>query len=102
MLPTRVLPNFVAERSPHARETPRGKTPYARGGDRGRQSAAQTGSVAEGHTASQLYAPMMFTVAPKLRSSSTKRQVQTGHSVQIAWVTDATCGVMCSVQRGRV
>jgi hypothetical protein len=84
MLPTGVLPNFVAEISPHARQTPRGKTPCARGGDRGRQSAAQTSSVAAGHTARQLYPTMMFTVAPQHRSSSTIRQVQTGQSGQIS------------------
>src|ERR1700733_10930502 len=37
---------LVAEISPHARQTPRGKYPVARGGNRGRQSAAQTSSVA--------------------------------------------------------
>src|SRR6266853_1195127 len=95
MLPTGVLPNFVAEISPHARQTPRGKYPVARGWNRGRQSAAQTSSVAESHTTGQLYATMRFTVAPQHRSSAGKRQVRTGHSGQIAWVTDATCGVMC-------
>src|ERR1700733_14748896 len=29
MLPTGVLPNFVAEISPHARQTPRGKSPIS-------------------------------------------------------------------------
>src|SRR5580692_6568030 len=42
---------LVAEISPHARQTPRGKYPVARGGNRGRQSAAQTSSVAGRHTA---------------------------------------------------
>ena len=91
------------ELSPHARQTPRGKYPVARGGNRGRQSAAQTGSVAGGHTTCQVYATMMFTVAPQHRSSAAKRQVQTGRSGQIACVTDATCGGRCKyvTRRGR-
>src|SRR5579859_67444 len=97
MLPTGVLPNFDAEMSPHARQTPRGKTPYTREGGRGRQSAAQTGSVAQRYTTRQLYVTLMFTVASQHRSSLTKRQVQTGHCGQLACVTDATCGLMCRV-----
>src|SRR5579864_9313157 len=72
---------LVAEISPHARQTPRGKYPVARGWNRGRQSAAQTSSVAGRRTARQVYATMRFTVAPQHRSSAAKRQVQNGHSV---------------------
>src|SRR5580658_1445370 len=93
---------LVAEISPHARQTPRGEDPVARGWNRGRQSAAQTSSVAEGQTACQVYATMRFTVAPQHRSLATKRQVQTGHSGHIACVTDATCGVRCREQHDRV
>ena len=88
---------LVAEISPHARQTPRGKYPVARGGNRGRQSAAQTSSVAGRHTACQVYATITFTVAPQHRSSAAKRQVQTGHSGQITCVTDATCGGRCTL-----
>src|SRR6202451_2705670 len=93
---------LVAEISPHARQTPRGEDPVARGWNRGRQSAAQTSSVAEGQTACQVYATMRFTVAPRHSSLATKRQVQTGHSGHIACVTDATCGVRCRAQHARV
>ena len=86
---------LVAEISPHARQTPRGKYPVARGGNRGRQSAAQTSSVAGRHTACQVYVTITFTVAPQHRSSAAKRQVQTGHSGRITCVTDATCGGRC-------
>ena len=86
---------LVAEISPHARQTPRGKYPVARGGTGGRQSAAQTSSVAGRRTACQVYATITFTVAPQHRSSAAKRQVQTGHLGQIACVTDATCGGRC-------
>src|ERR1700733_2667272 len=88
---------LVAEISPHARQTPRGEDPVARGEDRGRQSAAQTSSVAGRHTACQVYTAITFTVAPQHRSSAAKRQVQTGHSGQIAYVTDATCGGRCTL-----
>src|SRR5260370_8621641 len=71
---------LVAEISPHARQTPRGKYPVARGGNRGRQSAAQTSSVAGRHTACQMYATITFTVAPQHRSSPAKPHVPPGHS----------------------
>src|SRR5580658_2443856 len=88
---------LVAEISPHARQTPRGKYPVARGGNRGRQSAAQTSSIAGRHTACQVYVTITFTVAPQHRSSAAKRQVQTGHSGRITCVTDATCGGRCTL-----
>src|SRR5215831_12180376 len=43
-----------------------------------RESAAQIGSVAYGHTAGQLYRTMSFTVAPQHGSFSAKRQVRPG------------------------
>src|ERR1700735_4247215 len=83
---------LVAEISPHARQTPRGKYPVARGGNRGRQSAAQTSSVAGRRTARQVYSRITFTVAPEHPSSAAKRQVQTGHSGQISFLMETTCG----------
>src|SRR3984885_2506145 len=62
---------LVAELSPHARQTPRGKTPERRERHRGRQSAAQMASVANDCTACQRYANMWFTL---LRSIPFRRR----------------------------
>src|SRR5215469_4083553 len=68
---------LVADGAPRARKTPCGYA--ARGlGSRGRVSAAQIGSVAEGHTAGQLYVTMRFTVALEHRSFEAIRQVLDG------------------------
>src|SRR5450755_1001689 len=79
--PSELCRGNITARTPNA---PRQNPVGARGRDRGRQSAAQTSSVADGHTAGQLYATMRFTVAPQHRSSTAKSQVQTGHSGQFA------------------
>ena len=68
---------LVADGAPRARKTPCGYA--ARGlGSRGRVSAAQIGSVVEGHTAGQLYVTMRFTVALEHRSFEAKRQALDG------------------------
>src|SRR6201996_4465833 len=62
---------LVAELSPHARQTPRGKTPERRERYRGRQSAAQMASLANDCTACKRYANMWFTL---LRSIPFRRR----------------------------
>src|SRR6266481_4695199 len=74
--PSELCRGNITARTPNA---PRQNPVDARGRDRGRQSAAQTSSVAKGYTARQLYATMRFTVAPQHRSLAAKSQVSTGH-----------------------
>src|SRR6266536_2247279 len=69
--PSELCRGNITARTPNA---PR-QTPWMQGRHRGRQSAAQTGSVAGSYTARQLYATMRFTVAPQHRSLAAKSQV---------------------------
>src|SRR6202035_2197204 len=85
---------LVAELSPHARETP-ADTPRGVLGCRGRQSAAQIGSIADGHAARQLYLTMRFTVAPQHCSFWAKRQAHAAWSGDLGGVTNATVDSMC-------
>src|SRR5580693_3786461 len=69
--PSELRHGNITARTPNA---PR-QNPVDARENRGRQSAAQTSSVAEGHTAGQVYATMRFTVAPQHRSLAAKSQV---------------------------
>src|SRR6202012_4283057 len=70
--PSELCHGNITARTPNA---PRRNPVDARRRDRGRQSAAQTSSVAEGYTTGQIYATITFTVAPQHRSSKSKSQV---------------------------
>ena len=85
---------LVAELSPHARETPADTSRGVRG-CRGRQSAAQISSIADGYTARQLYLTMRFTVAPQHCSFWAKRQAHAAWSGDLGGVTNATVDSMC-------
>src|ERR1700761_7089653 len=64
--PAELCRGNITARTPNA---PR-QNPVDARENRGRQSAAQTSSVADGHTAGQVYVTMRFTVAPQHRSSA--------------------------------
>src|SRR6476659_1241654 len=69
--PSELCRGNITARTPNA---PR-QNPVDAGRDRGRQSAAQTSSVAECYTTRQVYVTMRFTVAPQHRSLAAKSQV---------------------------
>ena len=97
MLPTGVLPNFVAELSPHARQTPHGKDPTEA------EKVPETSECTANSQCSQrlhclstvrLYVDHLASQHPL---SGSKRQAETRWFARVSRVIDTTRVPMCRV-----
>src|SRR5215475_2380432 len=64
---------------------------------RGRQSAAQIGSVVDGYTACQVYLTMRFTVLRSMAGSGRNVKSTAAYTAKLSNVTNATPGTRCEV-----
>src|SRR5690348_10906070 len=101
MLPTGVLPEFTRTFTARTQNALRTRHEIVRV-CRGRQSAAQIGSVVDGYTACQAYLTMRFTVLRSMAGSGRNVKSAAAHKANLSNVTNATPGSRCGAHSSRV
>src|SRR5690349_20177940 len=96
MLPTGVLPEFTRTFTARTQNALRTRHEIVRV-CRGRQSAAQIGSVVDGYTACQAYLTMRFTVLRSMAGSGRNVKPTAACTANLSNVTNATPDARCGV-----
>src|SRR5215471_18686092 len=101
MLPTGVLPEFTRTFTARTQNALRTRHELVRV-CRGRQSAAQIGSVVDSYTACQVYLTMRFTVLRSMAGSGRNVKPRAAWKANLINVTNATPGARCGGRPSRV